>query len=74
MTDVCDVSGLDAVILPSDSHPAIDGNNSSSDQGADGGEGEVEEMGGSRQAAVVSPPAIVAVSGQGLQLLVFGSC
>lgn len=74
VTDVCDVSGLDAVILPSDSHPAIDGNNSSSDRGADGGEGEVGEMGVSRQAAVVSPAAIVAVSGQGLQLVVFGSC
>lgn len=108
VTDVCDVSGLDAVILPSDSHSDITSNISSSrdcrnshnpphdghrqhcgrsttleeqgtstisDQSADGGEGEIGEAGGgSRRAALVSPAAIVAVSGQGLQLVVFGAC
>ena len=108
VTDVCDVSGLDAVILPSGSHPAFVGNYSSSSsnfhnshgprggdhrqrlgrsttleergtatvsgQGADGGEGEIGDAGGNPRAAVLSPAAIVAVSGQGLQLVVFGAC
>lgn len=106
VTDVCDVSGLDAVILPSDSHPAIVGNNSSSDskchsfqdpcgrehrqqfgrftkkeergtgsdKDVDDGEGRMGEAGGNHRAAVLSPAAIVAVSGQGLQLVLFGPC
>ena len=106
VTDVCDISDLDAVILPSGSHLAIDSKSSSSsclnshdprgddhrqqcgrpttleergeatvsDQSTDGGEAEIGETDGSRQAAVAPPAAIVAVSGQGLQLVVFGAC
>lgn len=109
VTDVCDVSGLDAVALPSDSQVSENNNSDSSrsnhchhihnphradrsqqfgrstsfkdlgtatvcKQGADGGDEEIRSTGSSGRAALVSPAAIVAVSGQGLQLVHFGAC
>ena len=109
VTDVCDVSGLDAVALPLDSQVSENNNSDSSrsnhchhirnpyradrsqqfgrstsfkdlrtatvcEQGADGGDEEIRATGSSGRAALVSPAAIVAVSGQGLQLVHFGAC
>lgn len=85
VTDVCDISGLDVVPLIDDSpQEEAMGDQSSdhlscspSDTALEEGEGttvKLNEQGAGEEEASASPAALVAVSGQGLQLVIFGAC
>lgn len=79
VTDVCDISGLDAVSLVDSHQQETIGEESSDNLPCSPSATTLEEGEGAtvklhEEEASASPAALVAVSGQGLQLVLFGAC